>query len=180
MVSGTGKISAKRCGPGDQCPNRRSGYCGGFHPVRSPLHKLYVDDIAAQVPAGELVPMRYRLQGKEKGDAIYLVTPKDKALYEELTGRPSELVFHPAAERTPRRPDNRRIDCAGDAGSVVAQQNELPDRSDAPPDGEIPAECRQCHQPLLLHRPGRDLCARCRPWFPRLSEPQQPWWEIKP
>ncbi len=37
-----------------------------------------------------------------------------------------------------------------------------------------PTTCSTCHRPLLLRRPGRDVCARCRPQVIRGAEPS--WW----
>lgn len=118
VASGVRVIQARRCRDIRHgiCPNRFKG-CSRFHPVHEPRLGLVVDDIAALVPAGKLVPMRWQYHRPGQTDAILLVTPADQARYEELTGHPAESTLSPG----PRRPQGReRIECRADAGTGVA------------------------------------------------------------
>lgn len=110
VTTGVRIIRAQRC-DGGQCRWGRRGTraCGRFHPVHVPhlvethlartSHRdletedraLKVDDVAMMLPAKLLVPLRFR------GRDVLLVPPDSVARYEELTGRPAELVFNPFA-----------------------------------------------------------------------------------
>jgi hypothetical protein len=114
VTSGMATIEAAKCSYTyfPKCPQSGGRPCGQFHPHRGVRSEdqggtgLAVDDLAAQVPAGEIIPMRFR--GKE----VLLVSRASLTLYEELTGRPAELVFHPAAEERLRSPGIAgRIEC---------------------------------------------------------------------
>ncbi|MFD2422757.1 hypothetical protein, partial [Amycolatopsis pigmentata] len=66
------------------CPANSRGRpkrpCGKHHPKREPWYGLTVDDVAALIPAEEIVPMR-DLQGN-----VHLIDHDNLALYKKLTG----------------------------------------------------------------------------------------------
>jgi hypothetical protein len=66
VASGVRVVEARRCRDIRHgiCPNRLKG-CSRFHPVHEPRLGLVVDDLAALVPAGKLVPMRWQYPGRQ-------------------------------------------------------------------------------------------------------------------
>lgn len=118
VASGVRVIEAQRCRDilHGICSNRFKG-CNKFHPVHGPRMGLVVDDIAALVPAGKLVPMRWQYHSTGRADAILLVAPADKAHYEELTGHAAGLALRPGPRR---QQDRERIECSADAGTLLA------------------------------------------------------------
>jgi hypothetical protein len=94
-------IEAERCRPGsrwDRCPISSRGFCGEPHPWAELQPGLKVGEVAAMIAQAELVPLRYF------NGAVYLVTPQDADLYDELGGR-GAYVTGPAGER----PSARRL-----------------------------------------------------------------------
>lgn len=70
--------------------------CGQRHPAREPWFGLTVDDVAAMIPAEQIVPMR-DLRGN-----VHLVDPVDLALYHELTGHDGAFAPNNSAQRSRR------------------------------------------------------------------------------
>lgn len=107
VVSGLREIAAKRCRDfiDDRCPRRRSG-CNEWHPDHTPRLGVKVDDLAALMPAGNIVPMQFQTLGGTR--FVFIVTPKDRALYESITHLSGAL---PLRERPPSPRDAARIDC---------------------------------------------------------------------
>lgn len=81
-ATGLTDIEAVKCVTGafDRCPDGRPRSCGRFHARRRPWEGLAVDDVAAMIPAGAIVPMR----GQD--DLVYLVSPDSMKRHQELTG----------------------------------------------------------------------------------------------
>jgi hypothetical protein len=79
-ATGLTTFEAVRCviGAFDRCPDNHPRPCGRFHARPSPWGGLAVDDVAAMIPAGEILPMR-----GPKG-LVYLVSPASLARYQEL------------------------------------------------------------------------------------------------
>jgi hypothetical protein len=140
VTTGVRIIKAERC-DGGQCRWGRRGKraCGGFHPVHVPHlvetatnrtsyrerdtfdRALKVDDVAMMLPAKLLLPLRFR------GRDVLLVPPESVARYEELTGRPAELVFNPlAASVVDARPDPGLRECV--SARPVLWRDEWPER----------------------------------------------------
>jgi hypothetical protein len=114
VVSGVRVIRAGRCRdiPDSPCPNRRRG-CNRWHPISEPRLGVTVDDLAALVPNGELVPISYKTLG---GDTYTLIVSRaDKATYEEVTGDSGDLPLRPK-ERLVRT--GSRTECSADAGAA--------------------------------------------------------------
>jgi hypothetical protein len=128
--SGTGHIKAVRCtsSSGIVCRDRRTGWCGAYHPVREPLRGLFVDNIAEMVPLGQLVPMRFRLATKPD-PVIYLVPPDSLRRYEELTFEAAGFAIAPPPPLTAGQ--RERITCSADAGVKVVRPD-LPARAKHP------------------------------------------------
>jgi len=115
VVSGVREIVPRHCQDmhNSQCPRRRYG-CNQWHADHEP-RGVWVDDLAALFPAGQLVPMLYRtLGGREQ---VFIVTSGDKARYEGMVGRPADLPLRQPARL--RRDQDGRIDCTADAGALV-------------------------------------------------------------
>jgi hypothetical protein len=81
-ATGLTAIEAVRCAVGafDRCPDGQPRPCGRFHARRAPWAGLSVDDVAAMIPSGDIVPMR----GQD--GLVYLVSPASMARHQELTG----------------------------------------------------------------------------------------------
>lgn len=81
-ATGLTDIEAVKCvvGAFDRCPDRHPRSCGRFHARRRPWEGLVVDDVAAMIPAGAIVPMR----GQD--GLVYLVSPDSMKRHQELTG----------------------------------------------------------------------------------------------
>lgn len=113
VVSGTRIIVPRKCWniPNSPCPNRRRG-CNEWHPTHEPRLGTTVDDLAAMVPAGELVPILFKkLSGR--GEHVFIVSRNDKARYEALVGAPADLPLRQQARSA--RAGGRR-GCSADAG----------------------------------------------------------------
>jgi hypothetical protein len=80
-ATGLVHVEAVRCeiGAFEKCPDGYTRPCGLFHPKREPWRGLTVDDVAALVPNGQIVPLAAR-------NGIYLTSPKSLARYQELAG----------------------------------------------------------------------------------------------
>jgi hypothetical protein len=75
---------------------------------------MAVDDVAAQFPAGQIVPLRFysiTMLASRHRDAVFLVPPADRDLYEELTGRSGRVSFQPKTEGRPPRPPSGEAEC---------------------------------------------------------------------
>lgn len=137
---GPSKFVAKLCTATNfgTCPagtkNRQRRPCGNHHPVREPWFGLTVDDVAAMVPAEQLVPMR-DLRGN-----VHLVDPKNLTLYQELTG--SDASYRPVTSKSQRRTAPKSSRCMNPHGV------------------QLESTCSKCgHAPA---GPGGVLCLACR------------------
>ena len=137
-ATGLRKLEAVRCvvGAFDTCPDRRKRPCGRFHPKPTPWGGLTVDDVAAMVPAKEIVPLQVRR------DSIFLVPHHALDFFRELTGRDGRY--------DPSRPDN-----SDSPGRQLQQECQNPAH-------DTPRYCLECGQLLLFNRPGRKYCQGCR------------------
>ena len=116
VVSGVRIIEARRCRniPDSPCPNRRRG-CNRWHPIHEPRLGLTVDDLAALIPTGELVPINYKtLSGRTY---TLIVSRNDKERYEAVSGTSADLPLRPK-ERLVRTGD--RAACTANAGAGTA------------------------------------------------------------
>jgi hypothetical protein len=115
-AAGLRVLRTLKCTPGNfgRCPYGRN-WCGRYHPRPAPWGGLAVDDVAARLPAGELRPLRFwgitMLAGSRHRDAVFLVSPADFDLYEELTGWPGSVSFEPGDEDRPPREPSGAVDC---------------------------------------------------------------------
>lgn len=113
VATGLRTIRPLRCTFGNvgNCPETGGRPCGRVHPKDEPLGGMTVDDIAASVPAGEIVPLRYI------DDRVLLVPENSKTTYEELIGRPAEMWMSPITAdtltATPAGVDGR-VECTAD------------------------------------------------------------------
>ena len=116
VVSGVRVLSPKPCQEmrNGQCPMRRYG-CNQWHPDHEPRLNTFVDDLAALVPAGELVPIVFQtLSGRKQ---VLIFSAVDKERYEAMVEAPADLPLHQRTPQTPQR--SGRIDCNADAGGYV-------------------------------------------------------------
>jgi hypothetical protein len=102
-AAGLRVLRTVKCAVGniDRCPYGRN-WCGLHHPRPVPWSGLVVDDVAAKMPAGEIVPLRFwgvKMLGNRRRDAILLVSPADFALYEEMTGWSGSVSYRPTREK---------------------------------------------------------------------------------
>lgn len=128
-------VIAGRCSPSgeiDRCPNKRRGFCDGFHPHYEALRGWTLDDAIGGVGAGALVFLQDR-----KGN-VRVVPAEDVRLYRELTGH--DGAFNPAV-RTAKPPANERRsrECTAERPGAEVRQ----------PYPITWARCQQC---------GRDIC----------------------
>ena len=104
-AAGLRVLRVVKCAVGniDRCPYGRN-WCGKYHPRPTPWGGVKVDDVAAKFPAGEIVSLRFwgvTMLGSRRRDAIFLVSPADFHLYEEMTGWSGSVSFKPEAEDRP-------------------------------------------------------------------------------
>ena len=102
----------------NRCPYTRRNWCGKDHPRPTPWGGLAVDDVAARFPAGELRTLRCwgitMLPGSGHRDAVFLVSPADFDLYEELTGWSGRVAFEPDSEDRAPQESSGAVDCRND------------------------------------------------------------------
>lgn len=139
---GLTKFNPLKCAVGafDPCPAGRKRPCGEWHPNREPWRGLTVDDVAAMVPAEQILPMQ-----DAKGH-VHLVSPESLELYRGLTG----LIGDYAPGKS------------GPRGNTATQTtqclNPIHDQQIL-----IRCACGQEIYPLAqLVRGREDLCERCR------------------
>jgi hypothetical protein len=160
-AAGLRVIRALKCAVGnlDRCPYGRN-WCGRYHPRPAPWGRLAVDDVAAMVPAGEIVTLRFygvRMLVSKFYDAIFLVSPDHLKLYEELTGWSGHASFRPEAEDRTRKPsagaECRNVQPPGQR--VMASPGQTPKhRGIWGTDPHTPMWCETCEQrhPVIEHR----------------------------
>lgn len=100
-AAGLRRIEAAKCTMINfqSCPYGRN-WCGRWHPKPAMWGRLAVDDVAAQFPAGEMVPLAFygvRMPGSPDRKAVFIVPRADRERYTELTGWPGIPSF--VAER---------------------------------------------------------------------------------
>lgn len=136
-ATGLTAVETLRCTVGafGRCPDGNRRPCGKFHPKRSPWLGLAVDDVAARLPAGEIVPLAAR-DGR-----TYLVSPASLALYRDLTDGLGDWA--PGRTRKPRQAAQEPGPCANP-------------RHDAP---ASPWLCIRCGGPTLI---SEIRCASCQ------------------
>jgi hypothetical protein len=142
-AAGLRVIKAARCTVENfqRCPSGRGRRCGKRHPRDEPWRGVLVDDVAAQAPAGEIVPMRFQYTSRK--NAVLLVPGSSLALYEEMTGENARLSYNTTIETVPpARP-----------ASVVECHNSQPD------DPAI-KKCYRCYENAV--GPGGIICTLCR------------------
>lgn len=102
-------VSVGRCEPGQLGPGCKRP-CRRLHrPYFELIRGLTVDDVAARMPAGDLVPLQYR------PGYIYLTPPDDLARYVEMTGR--DAAWTPGSFNERRSREARRgIDATCQSG----------------------------------------------------------------
>ena len=114
-AAGLRVLRAVKCAVGniDHCPYGRN-WCGKYHPRPVPWGGVTVDDVAAKFPAGEIVLLRFwgaTVLGSHRRDAIFLVSPADFRLYEEMTGWSGSVSFKPEAEDRPPPTPSGTVEC---------------------------------------------------------------------
>ncbi len=149
VVSGVRSIVPERCRSirNSTCPEHRYG-CNRWHPDHGP-YPVLVDDLAAAVPQGFVVPILWRPFGGR--GRIILVRALDKARYEAMTGRPADIPLRQRERPEPQQAE--RILCAADAGGIVAQKVDAPAIS--------PTRCAKDNTFLLQLVPGKLYCPTC-------------------
>ncbi|WP_372665839.1 hypothetical protein [Amycolatopsis kentuckyensis] len=132
------------------CPNgtkkRPKPHCREYHPYREPWPGLTVDDVAAMLPAEQIVPMRAL-----RGD-VHLVAPETLTWFEELTGQNG--AYFPDI----RRPRGGRAASSAFCVNPVHDQQIVErtcfkcDRAPAGPGGVLCLACTRA----MESRPARD------------------------
>jgi hypothetical protein len=143
VATGLRTIVPARCSVENfhRCPESGRRQCGRQHPVDRPWHGVLIDEVAAQVPAGEIVPMRFRRTSRTSD--VFLVAPASLALYEDMTGREARTFPGVAAGV---------LRAGRPAGDVEC-------RSDQPV-GPAAVRCFRCDENPA--GPGGVLCPGCR------------------
>jgi hypothetical protein len=150
VVSGVRIVVPRRCREihNSQCPNRRRG-CNAWHAVHEPRLGTFVDDVAAMMPAGQMVPMVYRRFNGASYTVI--VSAEDKTRYEQIVGRPADLPLPPTRSS---HSDPKRSMCYAEPATIGARRAEA-----SPAAAEVPCCARRrpdiAGQTLLLS------CALC-------------------
>lgn len=75
VTTGPRMLEHERCNASSRipCPDRRSGWCGGWHHMWVPMPGLAVDDVVEKVPAGTLVQL-----DTATAQGVILTTPADR------------------------------------------------------------------------------------------------------
>lgn len=174
VPTGPRRLDMAKCAPAnfDRCPTPRSrNFCGRWHPKWSPMRGIVADDIAQQVPSGDLVVLdTHSKQG------VILTRPKDATRWNEHYG----LVVPQAQSEA--SPDNycgyipklstlqlgeeetTRDDAVvrADMRPCVSCQKPTPAYDQLCHECRFPNKCHDCGQRLLINRPGCVQCERCR------------------
>jgi hypothetical protein len=119
--------------------------CGQNHPQRVPWEGLTVDDAAAMIPAGEIMPMR------DMHGNVHLVDHENLKRYQDLTGLSGDYL--PSRSRTRGRPALRSSVCI----NPIHDHREDPSAKSCSKCGMAPAGpggvlCPQCLD-ILQNRP---------------------------
>ena len=163
-AAGLRVLRTVKCAVGniDRCPYERN-WCGRHHP-RPARGGLAVDDVAAKLPAGDIVPLRFwgvTMPGpRRRRDAIFLVSPADFDLYEDLTGWSGSVLYRPQDENRPPRALAGAAECRSDQ---PAMQRAKGIWSIDPVTRMWCDVCGSAH-PIIEHR-------QCRPAAPVGEEP---------
>lgn len=98
-ATGLTEVESAKCvmGSFDRCPEGKRTPCGSFHPTLRAWAGLTLDDAAALIPAGEIVPLR------DRRGIVYMVSPASLALYRDLSGGVGE--WSPRQKLSIRIPD---------------------------------------------------------------------------
>jgi hypothetical protein len=158
-AAGLRVLRTVRCAVGniDRCPYSRT-WCGQHHPRPEPWGGLAVDDVAAKMPAGEIVPLRFwgvtMLRGRRR-DAVLLVSPADFALYEEMTGWSGSVLYR--REDSNRRP--RPLDVAVECQNVQLPAQREEEIWGIDPQTLMWCDCCESRHPVIEHRKCRAVAA---------------------
>lgn len=97
VTTGPRTLVWERCTPSarQRCPDRRSGWCGRWHPTWEPMLGLVVDDVVEQVPGGALV----RLDTRSR-QGVILTRPADRDDYLAEFDLPTPRAPQSAENRT--------------------------------------------------------------------------------
>ena len=131
----------------DRCPGG-GRQCGKPHPLPEPWHGLWVDDVAARFPAGEIVPLRF-WRNKRHND-VFLVPPASLALYEEMTGHKAELVYYPKAEDRPPAKPSPAAECQNNQPSASGTPGRACSKCGYWPAGQGGILCPSCKEAITL------------------------------
>lgn len=179
VANGTARIKAVRCesSSGIFCRDRRFGWCGKHHPVREPLRRLFVDNIAEMVPAGDLLPMRFRFITKPEA-VIYLVEPRSLELYQELTGEAAAFAVTPSPRA--KKQERDRISCSADAGRRVTAAEPPPSGPRPPRTVGMGLDGPPCMERAQLDQndprgPRHRMCRYCGRVTARQDGEEMPW-----
>jgi hypothetical protein len=153
-AAGLRVLRAVKCEVGtlDRCPYGQN-WCGRYHPRPAPWGRMAVDDVAAQFPAGQIVPLRFygiTMLSSRRRDAVFLVPPAARDLYEELTGWSGRVSFEPESEDRPPRTPSGEAECRN-----VQPAARIPQHQGIwGIDPETPYWCESCGQqhPIIEHR----------------------------
>ncbi len=159
-AQGLAEIHAVRCALPDfpQCPITKRRPCGRTHVKHEPWTGVTLDDVAERAPERGIVAVnwfdRYTL----------LVSPKSRALFEDVTGRSAEWLpeVRPTAFRK-----RRLIECAkpADLPSLLAASPALMEESPAATPSRPAVRNGQCGA-LADRRDSTRLCGRQARFYP--------------
>jgi hypothetical protein len=151
-AAGLRVLRTVKCAVGsiDRCPYGRK-WCGRYHPRPTPWDGLAVDDVAAKMPAGEIVPLRFwgvTMLGSRRRDAVFLVSTADFALYEEMTGWAGSVSYRPEDENRPPRILSGAVECRN------VQPSAQREKGICGIDPQTPMWCDSCESrhPIIEHR----------------------------
>lgn len=123
-----------------RCPSTGRRVCGNQHPVDEPWRRMLIDDVAARVPAGEIVAMTFRRTSKASD--VLLVSPESLALYEDMTGKKARLSLGGT---------QGMMRATRPAGEIECRNNQ--------PEDPAAVRCYKCRENAA--GPGGILCPSC-------------------
>lgn len=152
-TTGIRSIEAKRCKfpDYDRCPKTRGRPCGQWHADNVPWLGMTVDDVVERLPDGDITPLRYL------GKQIILVSGESKALYEQLTGAPTQMRYVDSPRKSAGTEVGRagRVECVSPIGEAEPESFMVNPPQGSPPIvigttwaarnlGHYPGRCRGC------------------------------------
>lgn len=151
VTTGPRALEHEKCVPGSRidCPDGRN-WCGKYHQIWVPMTGITVDHIVELIPDGGLV----RLQtGTRQGTVLVRPQDRDEWISEQPQGDGQNMPRQRDVQGDKRGALRHNDYSSCSLRERILSEEQQPDST---------RFCVQCGQRLLLIRPGRVICERCR------------------